>query len=61
MKHHFRLVAILAVCAIAYGVLILALSWMNQPRDWSVLGGIAMIFMLIAFVPLLVRTIWRKL
>ncbi|HEY1270639.1 MAG TPA: hypothetical protein VGF08_01580 [Terriglobales bacterium] len=61
MKHHFRVVAILAVCLIAYGALIQAFRWLNQPRNAAVLAGIGLIFALLLFVPLVVRTIWRRL
>ena len=61
MKHHFRLVAILAVCLIAYAALVAGFHLLNQPRDSSVLGGITMIFLLLLCVPLAIRTIWRKL
>ena len=61
MRHHFRLVAILAVCLVAYGVLLAAFHWMNQPRDIAVVGGIAVILALLVVVPLAVRTIWRTL
>jgi len=61
MRHHFRLVAILAMCLIAYGVLVAGFHLLNQPRDSSVLGGITIIFLLLLFVPLAMRMIWRKL
>jgi hypothetical protein len=61
MRHHFRLVTILAVCLFAYGILVEGFRLLNQPRDSSVLGGIVIIFLLLIGVPLAVRTIWRKL
>jgi len=61
MKHHFRLVAILAVCLIAYGALLVAFRWMNQPRDAYVCAGLGLILALLFIVPLIVRTIWRNL
>jgi hypothetical protein len=61
MRHHFRLVAILAVCLCAYGALLAAFRLLNQPRDISVLAGLALIFLLLLLVPLAVRTIWRRL
>lgn len=61
MKHHFRLVAILAVCLTAYGALLVAFRWMNQPRDASVFAGLGLILALLFIVPLIVRTIWRNL
>lgn len=61
MRHHFRAVAILAVCLVAYGVLIAAFRWINQPRDIAVVGGIVVILALLVVVPLAVRTIWRML
>jgi len=61
MRHHFRLMATLLVCMAAYAALLGAFHWMNQPRDASVLGGIALIFILLVIVPAAVRTIWRRL
>jgi heme/copper-type cytochrome/quinol oxidase subunit 4 len=61
MRHHLRVVAILAVCATAYGVLVEAFHWMNQPRDSSGLGGMVTIFGLLVIVPVAVHTIWRRL
>jgi len=61
MRHHYRLVAILAVCLCAYGVLLASFRLLNQSRDTSVLAGLALIFALLLFVPLVVRTIWRRL
>ncbi|MGD0515375.1 MAG: hypothetical protein ABSA29_18890 [Terriglobales bacterium] len=61
MRHHFRLVAILAACLIAYAVLVGGFHLMNQPRDSALLGGITIIFVLLICVPLVVRTIWRNL
>jgi len=61
MRHHFRLVAILSVCLVAYGVLLVAFRWINQPRDGAVLAGIGLILALFLIVPLVIRTIWRRL
>jgi len=61
MRHHFRLVAILGVCLCAYGVLLAAFHFLNQPRDSSVAAGLALIFALLLLVPITVRTIWRRL
>jgi len=61
MRHHFRLLAILAVCLVAYAVLLVAFHWINQPRDSAVVAGIAVILALLVVVPLAVRTIWRML
>jgi len=61
MRHHFRWVAILAVCLVAYAVLLVAFHWINQPRDSAVVGGIAVMLALLVVVPLAVRTIWRML
>jgi hypothetical protein len=61
MKHHFRFVATLVVCLAAYGLLLLALRWLSQPSNSLVLAGITMVVALILFVPILVRTIWRRL
>jgi len=61
MRFHVRLVAVLAVSLIAYGVLIRAFHWMNQPSDRAWYGGVAVIFGLLLLVPILVRAIWRVL
>ncbi len=61
MRHHFRLVAILAACLCAYGVLLAAFRLLNQPRNIAVLGGVAVIFGLLLLVPVVLRTIWRRL
>ena len=61
MRHHFRLMATLLVCLAGYAVLLGAFHWLNQPRDSAVLGGIALIFVLLVIVPRAVHTIWRKL
>ena len=61
MRHHFRMVAILAVCLVSYGVLLVAFRWINQPRDLAVAGGVGLILALLFVVPLVVRTIWRRL
>jgi len=61
MRHHFRVVAVLVVCLIAYGALLAAFHWINQPRDSAVLGGIGLIVLLLLTVPLAIREIWRSL
>ena len=61
MRHHFRVVAILAVCLVAYSVLLLAFRWINAPRDAAVIGGLSLILILLLIVPLIVREIWRRL
>ena len=45
----------------AYGLLVEAFYWMNQPRDASVIGGVVLIFGLLVIVPAVVHTIWRRL
>jgi heme/copper-type cytochrome/quinol oxidase subunit 4 len=61
MRVHLRMVATLAVGVVAYGVLIFAFRLMNQPSDRAWYSGIAVIFGLLLFVPVLVREIWRRL
>ena len=61
MRHHFRVVTILVVCLVAYGALLVAFHWINQPRDSAVFGGIGLIVALFLIVPLAVREIWRNL
>ena len=60
MRHHFRMVAILAVCLVSYGVLLVAFRWTNQPRDLAVADGVGLILALLFAVPLVVRTIGRR-
>jgi len=61
MRHHFRLMATLAVCLGVYGALLAAFRLLNAPSNSAVLGGVAMIFALLVIVPIAVTTIWRKL
>ena len=61
MRHRFRMVAILAVCLVSYGVLLVAFRWISQPRDMAVAGGLGLILALLFVVPFVVRTIWRRL
>ncbi|HZR58952.1 MAG TPA: hypothetical protein VFA74_18940 [Terriglobales bacterium] len=61
MRHHLRVVAILAVGLICYGVLIRAFQLISAPSDRALYAGIAVIFGLLLSVPVIVRTIWRKL
>jgi heme/copper-type cytochrome/quinol oxidase subunit 4 len=61
MRSHLRMVAVLAAALIAYAVLIHALHLMSQPTDRGWYGGIAVIFGLVALVPIVVREIWRRL
>ena len=61
MRSHVRMVAVLAVALIAYGVLIHAFRLMNQPSDQAWYGGIALILGLLLLVPMVVREIWRRL
>jgi heme/copper-type cytochrome/quinol oxidase subunit 4 len=61
MRHHLRLVAVLVVAVLAYGVLIRAFNLMSQPSDRALYAGVALIFGLILLVPAIVQAIWRKL
>jgi hypothetical protein len=61
MRLHFRMVAILAVCLVAYGVLVCAFRLMSEASDRAWYSGIAVIFGLLLFVPVIVREIWRRL
>jgi len=61
MRHHLRLMATLAVCIALYGGLLQAFRLLNAPRDTAVFAGVALIFLLLAIVPVLVTTIWRRL
>jgi heme/copper-type cytochrome/quinol oxidase subunit 4 len=61
MRVHLRMVAVLAVCVAAYGVLIFAFRLMSQASDRAWYGGIAVIFSLLLLVPVIVREIWRRL
>jgi heme/copper-type cytochrome/quinol oxidase subunit 4 len=61
MRHHLRLVAILAVALITYGVLVQAFRLISAPSDRALYAGVAIVFGLLFLVPAIVRTIWRKL
>jgi heme/copper-type cytochrome/quinol oxidase subunit 4 len=61
MRHHLRLMAILAVALIAYCVLIQAFRLMSQPSDGALYAGIAIIFGLLLSIPTIVQAIWRRL
>ncbi len=61
MRHHLRLVAILAVALITYGVLVQAVRLISAPSDRALYAGVAIVFGLLLLVPAIVRTIWRKL
>jgi hypothetical protein len=60
MRLHLRLVAILVVGVIAYGVLVQAFRLISAPSDRALYGGIAVLFALLLAVPAVVREIWRK-
>jgi multisubunit Na+/H+ antiporter MnhB subunit len=55
------MMAILAVCLVSYGMLPVAFRWINQPRDLAVAVGLGLILALLFIVPVVVRTIWRRL
>lgn len=61
MRWHLRLVAILAVAVVAYGLLIEAFHLLNAPSDRRVYSGIAVIFGLLLLTPAIVQAIWRRL
>jgi hypothetical protein len=61
MRHHLRLMATLAVCLVAYGALLGAFRLLNAPRNSAVFGGVAVIFLLLAIVPVALTSIWRRL
>jgi hypothetical protein len=61
MRHHLRLMATLAVCLVAYGALLGAFRLLNAPRNSAVFGGVAVIFLLLAVVPVALTSIWRRL
>jgi hypothetical protein len=60
MGRLIRLVFMLAVLLVAYGLLTEAFHLMNQPSDRALYGGIAMILGLILLVPMILSLIWRK-
>jgi|HubBroStandDraft_6_1064221.scaffolds.fasta_scaffold121475_2 hypothetical protein len=61
MRHHLRLVAVLAVCVAAYVTLLGAFRLLNAPSNTAVLGGVAVIFLLLLVVPIALTSIWRRL
>jgi len=61
MRHHYRLVVTLVVCLVAYGVLMIAFRLVNQPNDAAVIAAIGIFVALLLIVPVVIRTIWRRL
>jgi hypothetical protein len=61
MRHHLHLVAVLAVCVAAYVALLGAFRLLNAPRNMAVLEGVVVIFLLLAVVPIVLTSIWRRL
>jgi len=61
MRSLLRVVAMMAVGLVAYGVLLRAFHFMNQPSDRGWYGGIAMILGLLLLAPVIMREIWRLL
>lgn len=61
MRHHLRLMSTLAVCVVAYSVLLAAFHLLNAPRNAAVIEGLILIFILLVIVPVVVSTIWRRL
>jgi hypothetical protein len=59
MRHHLRLVAVLAVCVAAYVALLGAFRLLNAPSNSAVFGGVAVILLMI--VPVVLTSIWRRL
>jgi hypothetical protein len=59
MKYYVRMVAVLAIGLIAYGVLIRAFHLMSEPNDRAFYGGIVVILALLLLAPAIVRAIWR--
>jgi hypothetical protein len=61
MRHHLRLVAVLAVCVAAYAALLGAFRLLNAPSNTAVFGGVVVIFLLLMVVPVVLTSIWRRL
>ena len=61
MRTHWRLIALLAVSLLGYGMLLRAFHLMNQPSDRALYGGLGIIFSLIVLAPIVIRAIWRVL
>ena len=61
MRHHLRLVAVLAVCVAAYVALLGAFRLLNAPSNTEVFEGVVVIFLLLLVVPIALTSIWRKL
>jgi hypothetical protein len=51
----------LAVCLVAYVALLGAFRLLNAPRNTAVFGGVVVIFLLLALVPVALTSIWRRL
>jgi hypothetical protein len=61
MRHYLRLMVTLALCAAAYCALLGAFRLLNAPRNLAVFGGVVVIFLLLAVVPIVLTSIWRRL
>jgi hypothetical protein len=61
MRHHLRLMSTLAVCLVAYVALLGAFRLLNAPRNTAVFGGVVVIFVLLAIVPVALTSIWSRL
>jgi hypothetical protein len=61
MRHHLRLMSMLAVSLVAYAGLLGAFRLLNAPRNTAVVGGVIVIFLLLAIVPVALTSIWRRL
>jgi hypothetical protein len=61
MRFHLRFIAILGVGLVTYAVLIQAFRLISTPSDRALYSGIAIILGLALLVPVVVRTIWRRL
>lgn len=61
MRRQLRFAAVVAVVLAGYAALIQAFHLLNEASDQAVYGGIAIVLGLMFFIPVIVRTIWRKL
>ena len=61
MRDHYRFVATLIVCLFAYAGLMFDFRLFNQPSDASVAIAIGLFFAWLLIVPVVIRTVWRRL
>jgi len=60
MNFYGRCVLTAALLLVGYLVFVRGLGLLNRPSDWSLYADIAVLFALIALMPLAIRRVWMK-